>query len=173
VPDSPTTTRASRLRALHRLAMILSGGIALIWTDQAQGGGWTWPEVYRLMALLMVVAAALSALVLPRLPRPAAAPAPASHDLRGFLAVLAAVAVGVVSSERFGGALAQALLGPWLAQGRLSATLQQRWVDLLALLLGIAFTLPLAAWAARSSAGRSCCAWGCGARSCSSACCSW
>jgi PAT family beta-lactamase induction signal transducer AmpG len=133
----------------YRLAMILSGGIALIWTDQAQGGGWTWPEVYRLMALLMVVAAVLSALVLPRLPRPTAVPPPAGHDVRGFLAVLAAVAVGVVLSDRFGGVLAQALLGPWLAQGSLSATLQQRWVDLLALLLGIAFTLPLAAWAAR------------------------
>jgi PAT family beta-lactamase induction signal transducer AmpG len=47
--------------------MIVSGGMALIWTDPAQGGGWTWPEVYRLMALLMV-AAVLSALLLPRLP---------------------------------------------------------------------------------------------------------
>ena len=32
-----------------------------------QGGGWTWPQVYRLMAVLMVGAAVLSALVLPRL----------------------------------------------------------------------------------------------------------
>ena len=34
----------------YRLAMILSGGVALIWTDPTQGGGWTWPEVYRFMA---------------------------------------------------------------------------------------------------------------------------
>jgi PAT family beta-lactamase induction signal transducer AmpG len=33
----------------------------------------------------------------------------------------------------------------------LSATLQAKWVDLFALLLGIAFTLPLAAWAARAA----------------------
>jgi hypothetical protein len=50
----------------YRLAMILSGGIALIWTDASQGGGWTWPEVYRFMAALMVGAAVLSALILPR-----------------------------------------------------------------------------------------------------------
>ena len=54
----------------YRLAMILSGGIALIWTDPNQGGGWTWPSVYRLMAALMVGAAVLSALVLPRLAPP-------------------------------------------------------------------------------------------------------
>ena len=31
----------------YRLAMILSGGIAFIWVDPRQGGGWSWPEVYR------------------------------------------------------------------------------------------------------------------------------
>jgi PAT family beta-lactamase induction signal transducer AmpG len=137
----------------YRLAMVLSGGIALIWTDPAQftsaGGGWTWPAVYRLMALLMAAAAVLSALVLPPLARPAVPSRPGGHDLRGFLAVLAAVAAGVVLSDRYGPAIAQALLGPLLQGGRLPAALQQRWLDLAALLLGIAFTLPLAAWAAR------------------------
>lgn len=133
----------------YRLAMILSGGVALIWTDPAQGGGWTWPEVYRFMAALMVAAAVFSALALPRL-RSAAAPATvARHDVVGFVAVLAAVAVGVLLSDRFAQPLAQVLLGPLLAGGSLPAALQQRWVELLALLLGIAFTLPLAAWAAR------------------------
>ena len=33
--------------------------------------------------------------------------------------------------------------------GTLAAPLQARWIDLLALLMGMAFTLPLAAWAAR------------------------
>jgi PAT family beta-lactamase induction signal transducer AmpG len=41
--------------------MILSGGIAMIWVDPVQGSGWTWPEVYRLMAALMLAAAVLSA----------------------------------------------------------------------------------------------------------------
>ncbi|WP_425256782.1 AmpG family muropeptide MFS transporter [Rubrivivax sp. RP6-9] len=133
----------------YRLAMIVSGGVALIWTDPNQGGGWTWPEVYRFMAGLMVAAAVLSATVLPKLPRAAVPSTVARHDVLGFLAVLAAVAVGVVLSDRFAGSVAQALLGPLLAGGSLPPALQQRWVDLLALLLGIGFTLPLAAWAAR------------------------
>ena len=133
----------------YRLAMILSGGIALIWTDPMQGGGWTWPQVYRLMAALLVAGAVLSVLLLPRLPPRTEVPPAAGKDLRGFLAVLVAVALGAVLSDRYGGAVAQALFGPALAQGGLPAPLQQRWVDLAALLLGIAFTLPLAAWAAR------------------------
>jgi PAT family beta-lactamase induction signal transducer AmpG len=136
----------------YRLAMILSGGIALIWTDPAQGGGWQWAEVYRFMAWVMAGAAVLSALILPPLPPlpplPAARAA-AVHDVRGFAAVLAAVAAGVLLTDRHGQAIAQALVGPLLHGSALPAALQQRWVDLAALLGGIAFTLPLAAWAAR------------------------
>src|SRR6185503_5444282 len=51
----------------YRLAMIVSGGVALIWTDPAQGGGWTWSEVYRTMAWLMVGGAVFSLFALPRL----------------------------------------------------------------------------------------------------------
>jgi len=133
----------------YRLAMILSGGIALIWTDATQGAGWSWPEVYRFMAGLMAGAAVLSALLLPRLPALTVRPPPARNDLLGFGAVLAAVAVGVWLSDRFGPGVAQALVGPLLEGSTLPAPLQKRWVDLAALLLGIAFTLPLAAWAAR------------------------
>src|SRR5438046_2996430 len=57
---------ASLTVAGYRMAMILSGGIAFIWVDPTQGGGWTWPEVYRFMGWLMVGAAALSLLALPR-----------------------------------------------------------------------------------------------------------
>ena len=79
----------------YRLAMILSGGVALIWTDATQGSGWTWPQVYRLMAMLMAGAAVLSALVLPRLappagPATASPPSSARNDLLGFAAVVAA-----------------------------------------------------------------------------------
>ncbi len=139
----------------YRVAMVLSGGVALIWTDAAQGGGWTWPEVYRLMAGLMVAAAAASALLLPGLPPlparlpGAAPPAKAWVELRGFVAVLATVALGVWFSERFLGHLAQALLGPLLQGTALPALLQKRWVDLATLLLGLAFTLPLAIWVAK------------------------
>ncbi len=137
----------------YRLAMILSGGIALIWTDSANAGvadgGWTWPQVYRFMAGLMVGAALVSAFLLPRLK---SAPAPqgvARHDLVGFVAVMAAVAVGFAVTDRFGTRVAGALLAPLLDASSLAAPLKTKWIELAALLLGIAFTLPLAAWAAR------------------------
>jgi len=135
----------------YRLAMILSGGIALIWTDPNQGGGWTWPEVYRFMGGVLAGIAVLSALILPRLPDLHAPQAAAAHDLRGFAAVLAAVAAGVWLTDRFGASVAQALVGPLLEGGSLPAALQKRWVDLVALLLGIGLTLPLAAWAAKQA----------------------
>lgn len=133
----------------YRLAMILSGGIAMIWTDPTQGGGWDWPAVYRFMAMVMAGAALLSALILPRLPALDAPQTAAGHDLRGFAAVLVAVAAGVWLTDQFGGAIAQTLVGPLMDGSSLPAALQKRWVDLAALLMGIAFTLPLAAWAAR------------------------
>ena len=138
----------------YRLAMIVSGGVALIWTDPVQGSGWTWPQVYRGMAGLMAVAAVLSAFALPRLrPLPVDAAAPerpsARNDLLGFGAVLLAVAAGYLATLHAFTPLARWLIGAWLAGGRLAPALQARWIDLLALLLGIALTLPLAAWAAR------------------------
>jgi MFS transporter, PAT family, beta-lactamase induction signal transducer AmpG len=147
----------------YRLAMILSGGVALIWVDPVQGGGWTWPEVYRVMAALMAGTAVLSAICLPRLP---AAPRPvsvASNDLRGFACMALAIGAGYVLTAGLGDfgrahpllaggifrPVASALLSPWLVTTSLSASLQGRWIDLLTLLMGIGFTLPLAAWAAR------------------------
>jgi MFS transporter, PAT family, beta-lactamase induction signal transducer AmpG len=135
----------------YRLAMILSGGIVLIWVDPAQGGGWTWPEVYRVMAALMVGAAALSAVALPRLPLSVQPSSVARQDVLGFAAVVAAVALGMVLSDRFGLPMAKGLTAPLWQGSSLSAPLQQKWTELLALLLGIAFTLPLAAWAARAA----------------------
>ncbi|HEX6018332.1 MAG TPA: MFS transporter [Burkholderiaceae bacterium] len=143
---------ASSLYVLgYRLAMIVSGGIALIWTDATQGGGWTWSEVYRTMAWLMVAGALFSLLALPRLPMVSGKQAVARHDVVGFLAVLLAVAVGYGLTQQFGGAIARVLLAPILRTSTADAALQARWVDLATLLLGIAFTLPLAAWAARKA----------------------
>jgi len=138
----------------YRLAMILSGGIALIWADPVNAGGpagWTWPEVYRLMAALMVAAAAVSALLLPRLPAMPRPQSVARNDLIGFVAVLAAAAAGYLLTDRVLGPMSGALLGPLLEQTTLAPALRQRWADLLALLLGIAVTLPLGAWAARAA----------------------
>lgn len=149
----------------YRLAMILSGGVALIWVDPTQGGGWTWPEVYRVMAGLMVAAAVMSAVALPRL---VAAPKPtsvASHDLMGFACVALAIAAGYLLSAGLGDTassnpwvahgvvrpVASAVLDPWLSTTALSPALRSKWVDLLTLLIGIGFTLPLATWAARAA----------------------
>ena len=57
----------------YRLAMILSGGIAFIWADPRQGGGWSWPEVYRAMAAVHGRRGAVSALLIPKLVDRAAA----------------------------------------------------------------------------------------------------
>lgn len=138
----------------YRLAMILSGGVALIWVDPSNAsgpGGWTWPEVYRFMAALMAGAAVLSALVLPRVKAVGDRSSVARQDLLGFLALLVAVAVGFIVSERLGPPIARALLAPWFDGSTLDIGLQRKWTDLLALLLGLAFTLPLAAWAARAA----------------------
>ena len=135
----------------YRLAMIVSGGIAFIWVDPTQGGGWTWPEVYRFMAGVMVVAALLSVTLLPRLKVEVAPSSVARRDLLGFLAVVVAVVIGFKFSEVVAPPVARTLLGPLLAGGSLSPALQGKWIDLLALMLGLAFTLPLAAWAARAA----------------------
>ena len=129
----------------YRLAMILSGGVALIWTDPAQGNGWSWPDVYRFMAGLMVGAAVFSALLLPRLPLPKAPATPLRRDLAGFLAVAAAVVAGYLATDRLIGPAARALFAELLA----SRPGAKGWVDLGVLLAGIGLTLPLAAWAAR------------------------
>ena len=133
----------------YRLAMILSGGIALIWTDAQQGGGWNWPEVYRFMAGLMVAAAVLSATVLPKLKVAPAMQSVPRNDLFGFVAVMAAVAVGYLVTDRVLVPAIHALMAPLWQGSTLPVSLQGRWADLVALLAGIAFTLPLAAFAAR------------------------
>jgi len=132
----------------YRMAMILSGGIAFIWADPTQGGAWSWPEIYRFMAWMMVGAAVVTIVFLPRLQHAEVPTSVARQDLVGFAAVLAAVAVGFVLSERFGPPLARAIAAPLFSGSAMSAALQQKWMDLLALMLGLAFTLPLAAWAA-------------------------
>ncbi|MEO6363249.1 MAG: MFS transporter [Caldimonas sp.] len=126
----------------YRLAMVVSGGIALIWVDPAQGGGWSWPEVYRVMAMLMVGAAVFSATLLPRVARAAAPVSAARNDLAGFAAVVAAVALGYLFTDR--------VVRPLVA-GSATTDLAGRWLDLGVLLFGVAITLPLAAWAARAA----------------------
>ena len=133
----------------YRMAMIVSGGLALIWTDTTQGGGWTWPEAYRFMAGMMVATAIFSAIALPPL---AAAQVPSSNarnDVQGFLAVLAAVIAGYLITDQLLVPAAHVVLAPLLAGVGLKPALLGHWINLAALLAGIAVTLPLAVWAAR------------------------
>ena len=134
----------------YRLAMIFSGGIAFIWADPTQGGHWTWPEVYRVMAWLMVGAAVVSLLFLPKVDATLKPTSAARRDLLGFLGVLLAVAAGVVLTDRLGPTVAKALLSPLWATSTLSPALQAKWTQLLVLVLGVGLTLPLAAWVARA-----------------------
>ncbi len=128
----------------YRMAMILSGGVAFIWADPVQGGGMSWPQVYRIMAGLMAGAAVFSALALPRLPMPDRPASPMRRDLLGFGAVVAAVAVGYgVTGAGFDAAHAA------FADALAAHPGWRGWLDLGLLLAGIAVTLPLAAWAAR------------------------
>ena len=145
----------SSLKVLgYRIAMILSGSIVLIWTDPVNGSGMSWPQAYRVMAAIMAGMAVFSAIALPRV---AMAPVeahdprrpPLSRDLFGLLAVAAAVAAGVVFTRVAGGPIAGWLLSPWLGAAPAPGSLAAKWIDLASLLLGLAVTLPLAAFAAR------------------------
>jgi MFS transporter, PAT family, beta-lactamase induction signal transducer AmpG len=133
----------------YRLAMIVSGGLALIWTDTTQGGGWSWSQVYQLMAVFMVVAAVVSAVALPKLHNASAPKSVARHDLVGFVAVACAVIAGYLFTDRLVAPWMRSALAPLWAGSTLPVNLQGRWADLASLFVGLAITLPLASWAAR------------------------
>jgi PAT family beta-lactamase induction signal transducer AmpG len=118
----------------YRLAMILSGGIALIWADQ-----WgSWAQVYRVMAGIFVGAAVLSLLTLPSV-NATSRPLDSSpmRELAGFLALLAGVVIG-------------AFISRWaLMEMGLSPDDPNNWIRLLFVLAGVGCALPLGAWASR------------------------
>jgi PAT family beta-lactamase induction signal transducer AmpG len=80
----------------YRLAMILSGGIALIWADQ-----WgSWGAVYHVMAGIFVAAAVVSLLTLPRVSSASKAlDSDPTREILGFLALLAGVLAGAFLSR--------------------------------------------------------------------------
>jgi PAT family beta-lactamase induction signal transducer AmpG len=118
----------------YRLAMILSGGIALIWADQ-----WgSWGAVYHVMAGIFVAAAVVSLLTLPRVSSASKAlDSDPTREILGFLALLA-------------GVLAGAFLSRWalMATG-LNPDDSNKWIRLIFVLAGIVCALPLGGWAAR------------------------
>jgi PAT family beta-lactamase induction signal transducer AmpG len=120
----------------YRIAMILSGGIALIWAEQ-----WgSWGAVYRTMAGIFAAAAAVSLLTLPK--AAGAAKPLASEPKRevlGFLALLAGVLTGAFAAR-------WALMGLGLHPDD-----PDKWVQLLFVLSSIALALPLGGWAAKTA----------------------
>jgi len=137
----------------YRLAMIISGGVAFIWADPVSGNGWAWPKVYMIMALIMMGAAAVSLLLLPSLPKTNIAPkSNAKNDIIGFLAVVASVIIGYQVTIHFAAPLSVQILSPLfppLAEG--ADPNLKKWSDLLSLLLGMGFTIPLAWWASQKA----------------------
>jgi PAT family beta-lactamase induction signal transducer AmpG len=118
----------------YRVAMVLSGGISLIWAEQ-----WgSWAEVYQMMAWIMLAAAAFSAVALPKLaplpPRELAGPL---RELLGFAALLAGVYIGVRLAGLATGAI-------WPGAGS-----EDRWVRLAVLVAQIVAALGLGLAAAR------------------------
>lgn len=173
----------------YRLAMVLSGGIAMVWADPLNGNGWSWGTVYQVMAAIMLAAAVISLLFVPPVPKDNVAPvSDARNDLKGFAAVLLAVVIGYQFTTHVAAPLAERVVAPFypaVAEAPASPAAnpapatpvastvvaktaeaakpaadkgdkkgnpnQKKWVDLLSLLLGMAFTLPLAWWAAQKA----------------------
>ena len=118
----------------YRMAMIVSGGVALIWADQWR----SWPRVYALMGMLMAASAVLSLCVLPPV-RGASRPlaSSAGGELKGFAAMLAGVFAGYFLARN-----ALRLLG-------LDPDSANHWIQLLFVMAEIAAALPLAWWFSR------------------------
>jgi len=118
----------------YRLAMIVSGGVALIWADQWQ----SWPRVYMTMAGIMVAAAAVSLTLLPSVSsesKPLASEP--KRELAGFAAMLAGFAAGWWAAR-------YVLIGLGLDPDD-----PDRWLRLLFIMAQVASALPLGWWAAR------------------------
>jgi len=128
-----------------RLAMILSGGIAFVWADTQAGNGWSWPKIYSIMGIIMLALALFSFIFLPKIKNVNHhASSKAKNELLGFLAVVVAVAIGYELTS-----LTQDFLQQMFNPEK-SADIK-KWTDMISLLLGIGFTLPLAWFAAQKA----------------------
>lgn len=137
----------------YRMAMILSGGIALVWADANAGYGWSWSQIYFVMAMIMLGSAAISFIFLPSVAKSNVAPdTKAKNDLFGFMAVVFAVFIGYQVTTRLFDPFSFSALSPFfpdLVDG--PNPNKKKWADLLSLLLGLGFTLP-AVWFAAQKA---------------------
>lgn len=130
----------------YRVAMILSGGIALIWADPVKGNGWSWSNIYLIMAALLTGVAVLSFFLLPPVRYvPSGQKSEAKSDVIGFFAVVTAVVIGYQFTTRMANPFSHYLLSQIFPSSPESphASLKA-WSDLLGLFVGLGFTLPLA-----------------------------
>ncbi|MDR2689520.1 MAG: MFS transporter [Azoarcus sp.] len=134
LPETERGLGASIHVFAYRLAMILSGGVALIWAGQWQ----SWPKVYEMMALIMAGCGLFSLLALPRVgAHLTALMSNPRRELLGFGAMLAGVLVGFFLARQ-----ALMLLG-------LDPDDANKWIQLFFVLAEILLALPLGIWAAR------------------------
>ena len=138
----------------YRLAMIVSGGVAFVWADPANGNGWNWPKIYVIMSGIMMVSAAISLIFLPPIPKTMRAPiSNAKNDLLGFLALVVVVVIGYKFTTLVAPPFAESILSPLFSprpDGKVNPDLK-KWADLLALFMGLGFTAPLGWWASKKA----------------------
>ena len=137
----------------YRLAMILSGGIAFVWADPVKGSGLDWPKIYTIMAGIMVVAAFISLIFLPPIPKKLTTPTSnAKNDLIGFFALAFVVALGYLFTTKVAPLFMENILSPLFPPvgGNLNPD-KKKWIDLASILLGIGITIPLAWWATKKA----------------------
>lgn len=131
----------------YRLAMILSGGIAFVWADQATGFGWTWNYIYQVMSFIMLGLMFFSLVGLPKLgPEFKAPKTEAAQDLIGCAALIGAMLL-VYFGVNYGIApsVESQMVQLFINEtNKDSATLVKRWADLLSLVIGLAVAIPLA-----------------------------
>lgn len=138
----------------YRLAMILSGGIAFVWADTVTGNGWPWSKIYGIMAVIMAVLAVISVFFIPSVPKTMVAPTTnAKNDIIGFFAVVFAVFVGYQFTTKLATPFTGHLLAPAFPpaeDGSVHPDLK-KWADMVSLLIGLGFTVPLAWFAAKKA----------------------
>jgi MFS transporter, PAT family, beta-lactamase induction signal transducer AmpG len=138
----------------YRLAMILSGGIAFVWADTVSGNGWPWPKIYNIMGAVMLGLTVISMFCLPKVAESMKAPQTnAKNDLIGFFALVIAVVIGYQFTTKLAAPFSSQILGPVFpptADGAANPDLK-KWADMLSLIFGLMFTVPLAWFASKKA----------------------
>ncbi|MCE3009540.1 MAG: MFS transporter [Proteobacteria bacterium] len=135
----------------YRLAMILSSGIALMWADTNAGYGWSWPEIYRVMGIIMICVAGLTFLALPNIEegRAIKPTSDAKKDLLGFFALTATAFAGYYFTSYFLDPVVKSIYASSLPEGAEMSSEAKKWLDLISLLIGLGVTLPAAWWVSK------------------------